>query len=62
MRAVGIVKLVGRYVFVLAVASVVIFAMMRAVPGNPARVALGINATDDAVADLSATTPSYTHL
>ena len=55
MRAAGIVKLVGRYVFVLAVASVVIFAMMRAVPGNPARVALGINATDDAVAELSAT-------
>ncbi|KUG58441.1 ABC transporter permease [Serinicoccus chungangensis] len=41
-------------VFVLSVlaASVLVFAFMRVLPGDPARVALGINASDDAVAAL----------
>lgn len=45
--------LLARFVGTLVVASVVIFALMRAVPGNPARVALGVNATDEAVAELT---------
>ncbi|GAA4868218.1 ABC transporter permease [Serinicoccus chungangensis] len=41
-------------VFVLSVlaASVLVFAFMRVLPGDPARVALGINASDDSVAAL----------
>lgn len=42
-----------RYGLSLVVASVAIFSIMRLVPGNPARVALGINATEEAVAALS---------
>src|SRR5690606_32068378 len=34
----------------LAVASVVVFAFMSVLPGDPARVALGVNATEEAVA------------
>lgn len=36
----------------LAVSSVVVFGFMAVLPGSPARVALGVNATDSAVADL----------
>jgi peptide/nickel transport system permease protein len=36
----------------LVVASVVVFAFMTVLPGDPARVALGVNATDEAVAAL----------
>ena len=36
----------------LAVASVLVFAALEIVPGDPAQVMLGINATDDAVAAL----------
>lgn len=43
----------GRFVLTLWIASVLIFVLLRAVPGNPARVALGINATDEAVAELT---------
>lgn len=48
-----IADLIGRFLLTLFVASVVIFLLMRAVPGNPARVALGVNATDEAVAELT---------
>lgn len=43
-----------RFVLLLAAASVVIFTLLRAVPGDPARVALGVSATEEAVAELSA--------
>ncbi|WP_199185950.1 ABC transporter permease [Corynebacterium sp. J010B-136] len=46
-------KVLGRYVLTLAAASVLIFLLMRAVPGNPARVALGVNATEESVAELT---------
>lgn len=46
-------KHVLRFVLLLAAASVVIFILLRAVPGNPARVALGVSATEEAVAELS---------
>ena len=46
-------KIILRFFGTLFVASIVIFFLMRAVPGNPARVALGVNATEDAVAELS---------
>lgn len=36
----------------LAVSSVLVFAFLAALPGDPARVALGVNATDEAVAAL----------
>ena len=36
----------------LAVASVLVFAFMAVLPGDPARIALGVNATPDAVARL----------
>lgn len=37
----------------LAVSSLVVFAFMQVLPGNPARVALGINASDEAVARMT---------
>ena len=46
-------KHILRFVLLLAAASVVIFALLRAVPGDPARVALGVSATEEAVAELS---------
>lgn len=48
-------KLLARFALTLWAASVLIFLLMRAVPGNPARVALGVNATDEAVEKLTAT-------
>ena len=59
-------KALAKFVLTLFAASVAIFLLMRAVPGNPARVALGVNATEDAVAELTQTLGldpvSYTHL
>ncbi|MDO5031061.1 ABC transporter permease [Corynebacterium sp.] len=46
-------RVIGRFLLTLFAASVIIFLLMRAVPGNPARVALGVNATEEAVAELS---------
>lgn len=46
-------KVIIRFIGTLFTASVAIFLIMRAVPGNPARVALGVNATDESVAALS---------
>ena len=43
-----------RFVLLLAAASVIIFVLLRAVPGDPARVALGVSATEEAVAELTA--------
>lgn len=43
-----------RFVLLLTAASVIIFVLLRAVPGDPARVALGVSATEEAVAELSA--------
>ncbi len=42
-----------RFILSLLLASVVIFLLLRLVPGDPARVALGVTATDEAVAALS---------
>ena len=47
-------KHILRFALLLAAASVVIFTLLRAVPGDPARVALGVSATEEAVAELSA--------
>lgn len=52
IRTIG--KHILRFVLLLAAASVVIFVLLRAVPGDPARVALGVSATEEAVAELSA--------
>lgn len=50
-RALGVA--LARFAVLLAAASVVIFVLLRAVPGDPARVALGVTATDEDVAELS---------
>ena len=50
-RAQALIRPLLRFVLTLFLASLIIFALMRAVPGNPARVALGVNATDDAIAE-----------
>ena len=44
-----------RLLALLAAPSVVIFLLLRAIPGDPARIALGLNASDEAVAELSHT-------
>lgn len=43
-----------RFLLSLLLASVVIFLLLRAIPGDPTRVALGVTATDEAVARLAA--------
>jgi peptide/nickel transport system permease protein len=50
-----IVRLIERtavFLVSLAVSSVLVFAFMAVLPGDPARVALGVNASDEAVAEL----------
>lgn len=49
-----VLERVGVLVASLAVASVVVFAFLAALPGDPARVALGVNASEEAVARLRA--------
>ncbi|WJY68572.1 ABC transporter permease [Corynebacterium auris] len=44
----------ARFLALLFIASVIIFLLLRAVPGDPARIALGVVATEEAVAQLSA--------
>lgn len=51
MRTVGVAVL--RFVVMLFAASVIIFVLLRAVPGDPARIALGVTATDADVAALA---------
>ncbi|MGP6172665.1 ABC transporter permease [Corynebacterium sp. A21] len=49
-----IIRHLARFAITLFIASLLIFALMRAIPGDPAQIALGINATPAAVAALSA--------
>src|ERR1044072_4513806 len=52
-----IVRLAQRVAILLAslvVSSAIVFAFMAVLPGDPARVALGVNASDTAVAQLRA--------
>lgn len=49
-----LVRRVAILVVSLAVSSVLVFAFMAVLPGDPARVALGVNASDEAVAQLRA--------
>lgn len=44
----------ARFFVLLALASMLIFLLLRAAPGNPARVALGVSASDEDVEELSA--------
>ena len=48
-----IARVLLRFILSLLLASVVIFLLLRLIPGDPARVALGVTATDEAVAALS---------
>lgn len=50
--AVKILTRVGIFLFTLVVASLVIFAFMNVLPGDPARTALGLNADEESVAAL----------
>nr|VDG63085.1 peptide ABC transporter transporter permease [Streptococcus thermophilus] len=52
MKQIGLALL--RFVLMLIAASVIIFVLLRAVPGDPARIALGVTATDEDVAALAA--------
>lgn len=49
-----ILKNLGRYALTLIIASIVIFISLRIIPGNPAEIALGVTATPESVAQLSA--------
>ncbi|OIS06699.1 ABC transporter permease [Corynebacterium ulcerans] len=55
MIAAKLARGASKYALTLFIASVVIFVALRIVPGNPAEVALGVTATPEAVAKLSAT-------
>lgn len=46
-------RAIARYGLTLVIASIVIFVALRVIPGNPAEIALGVGATDEAVAKLS---------
>lgn len=48
-----ITRVLLRFVLSLFLASVVIFLLLRLIPGDPARVALGVTATDEAVEALA---------
>ncbi|MBC3185099.1 ABC transporter permease [Corynebacterium sp. zg-331] len=47
-------RCVLRFMLLLVLGSLSIFALLRVLPGNPAEVALGVTATPEAVAELSA--------
>jgi peptide/nickel transport system permease protein len=47
-----LIERTGVFLVSLAVSSVLVFAFMAVLPGDPARVALGVNASDQAVAEL----------
>jgi peptide/nickel transport system permease protein len=49
---VRLIERTGVFLVSLAVSSVLVFAFMAVLPGDPARVALGVNASDEAVAEL----------
>ena len=58
MSTTGTVRVVARvfarFFVLLVLASVLIFVLLRAAPGNPTRVALGVSASDEDVEELSA--------
>ncbi|MEU8224905.1 ABC transporter permease [Kribbella sp. NPDC048915] len=47
-----LIERTGVFLVSLAVSSVLVFAFMAVLPGDPAQVALGVNASDEAVAEL----------
>ncbi|TDW79279.1 ABC transporter permease [Kribbella sp. VKM Ac-2566] len=47
-----LIERTGVFLVSLVVSSVLVFAFMAVLPGDPARVALGVNASDEAVAEL----------
>ncbi|WP_409338282.1 ABC transporter permease [Corynebacterium sp. LK2510] len=52
--AAALARILARSAALMFTASVIIFLLLRAVPGDPARIALGVSATEEAVAQLSA--------
>ncbi|WP_373456438.1 ABC transporter permease [Corynebacterium sp. 70RC1] len=49
-----IIQIVAKYALTLLVASIAVFVLLRIAPGNPAEIALGVSATPEGVAELSA--------
>ncbi|ALC06480.1 hypothetical protein CDES_10525 [Corynebacterium deserti GIMN1.010] len=49
-----ILKTVLRYAVTLLIASIIIFVLIRVIPGDPAAIALGVTATPEAIAELQA--------
>lgn len=54
MTLASIARSLLRFVVMLGVASILIFMLLRAVPGDPARIALGVTASEEDVAKLAA--------
>ena len=54
MTLANIARSLLRFVVMLGVASILIFMLLRAVPGDPARIALGVTASEEDVAKLAA--------
>ena len=50
----GFTQGIVRFAALMVAASVIIFVLLRAVPGDPARIALGVTATEEAVKELAA--------
>ncbi|WP_342318233.1 ABC transporter permease [Corynebacterium mayonis] len=49
-----LVRIFARFAALMFLASVLIFLLLRAVPGDPARIALGVSATEEAIAEMAA--------
>lgn len=47
-------QILGKYLLTLVVASLAVFGLLRIAPGNPAEIALGVTATEESIAELSA--------
>lgn len=54
MTIMNIARSLLRFLVMLGAASILIFVLLRAVPGDPARIALGVTASDEDVAKLAA--------
>lgn len=50
----ALARVCARFLVLLALSSMLIFVVLRAAPGNPARVALGVSASNEDIAQLSA--------
>ncbi|WP_080793824.1 ABC transporter permease [Corynebacterium pacaense] len=47
-----VVRTLSRYLITIVVASVIVFLLLRVIPGDPAAIALGVTATPESIAEL----------